>query len=140
MTRLKSRAWNWKAMRPPGSFDTAACSVTVQFPESAHELSGSCPGRGIDIGFVELGDVVLGETAALPVAGVRLRRLHIPPVGGHFQTLRVDHHQILVEVVRSGVEQQLLDHHLGRRVFALAEVVIPNLAVDYPRGRPPASS
>ena len=34
ITRLTSRAWNWNAIRPPGSFSIAACRATVQFPES----------------------------------------------------------------------------------------------------------
>ena len=37
--------------------------------------------------------------------------------------------QVLVDVRRAGVEQQLLDDHLGHRVLALAEVVVADPAL-----------
>ena len=78
---------------------------------------------------VERGVGFGGEAAALAVADVRLGRLERPPVGGHLEPLGFDHDEILVDVVRACVHQQLLDDHLGHRVLALAEVVEPDASL-----------
>jgi len=53
MTRLTSRAWNWKATRPPGSFRTAACWATVQLPERVPIVEGEPCSCDVDVGLVE---------------------------------------------------------------------------------------
>ena len=42
MTRLTSRAWNWNAIRAPGSVAIEACRETFHVPVRSQELSGSC--------------------------------------------------------------------------------------------------
>jgi hypothetical protein len=44
------------------------------------------------------------------------------------------------DVVRPGIKQDLLDHHFGHGVLALAEVVVPNPAPPRPRCRSQARS
>jgi hypothetical protein len=68
-------------------------------------------------------DTFLGEAGALEVADIRLRQLQRPPVSSHFQTVRFDHHKVLIDPVCAAADQQLLDDHLGHRVLALAEVI-----------------
>ena len=95
-------------------------------------------GRGIGVRLVEASGILLGEARGLAVAGVRLGRLQRLPVGGHLESPRLDRHQLLVDVVRAGVEQQLLDDHLGHRVLPFPEVVEadPPLAIGDVHGRP----
>ena len=80
-------------------------------------------GRAVHVRPIEPSDVLLGETGALPVPDVRLGRTKRAPVGGDLETLRLDRDQIRVDGLRAGIEQQLLDDHLGHRVLPLAEVV-----------------
>ena len=89
MTRLRSRAWNRNAIRPPGSFRTAACRATVHFPERSQWLRREPLGRGVDVGRVEGPIANRGEAGPLAVSDVGLGRLQRPPVGGHLQAPRV---------------------------------------------------
>ena len=45
------------------------------------------------------------------------------PVRGDLESARLNRHQVQVEILGPGVEQELLDHHLGSFVLPLAEVV-----------------
>ena len=129
ITRLTSRAWKRNAIRPPGSLRAAAWRATVQVPASAQALRGRRARRGVCVGLVEARDLGLREAGALAIAGVRLRRLQGPPVGGHLEPHGVDIDEVLIDA-RAGVHQQLLDHHLDGGVLALAEVVVTDPAVD----------
>ncbi len=82
------------------------------------------------MGFVEASDLALGEAGTLPIAGVGLRRLERPPVGGHLEPDGVDVHEILIDVFHARVQEELLDRHLDRGVLTLAEVVVTDPSVD----------
>jgi hypothetical protein len=84
---------------------------------------------GVRAGLIERGDVLLGESGRLSVAGVALGRPDLLPVGRYLEALRIDRHQILRDVGGTTFHEQLLDHHLGDLVLALAEVVEANLAL-----------
>ena len=85
--------------------------------------------RGVPVRPVEPRAGLRGEPAALAVAEVGLGRLQRPPVGRHLQAAGLDHHEVLVDVLCAGLEQELLDDHLGHGVLALAEVVVPDAAL-----------
>ncbi len=116
-------------MRPPASFRTAAWAARVHVPEGAHSLRPSRGGSGYACGSSKRAALGRCETGTPAVGHVGLGRSQALPIGRDLEPLRVDGHEILIDADRTGFEQQLLDHHLGHRVLALAEMVVPDAAL-----------
>ena len=140
MTRLRSRAWNWKAIASAGLVQHRGVPGDRPVPREgpvverraararrrrgARRSARRPPARSRCSGHTRRRSRATAASASRRRPRGRAARPRPGPG----------------RVVRAGVEQQLLDDHLGRGVLALAEVVIPDAAVARRRGRRPASS
>src|SRR5829696_9163967 len=95
-------------------------------------------GDSIDLRGVKDRTVGGREVLGTLVAEVVLRGPQAGPVGGGLHPTGLDRNQVLADAAAAGLAQQLLQDHLGLLVFALAELVVPNLplGVDEVEGRP----
>src|SRR5260370_32212093 len=72
------------------------------------------------------------------IADIVFRRLQAAPIGGSFNTTRIDRNQFMADAAASGLGQQLLNDLFRLFVFALAELMMSNtpLRIDEIEGRP----
>ena len=69
------------------------------------------------------------EVLPLRVAEVGLGRAQVRPVGLRLESVWRDRDEIVIDALACGLAQQVLDHPLAFVVVALAEVVVPDLAL-----------
>src|SRR5260370_6179987 len=72
------------------------------------------------------------------IADIVFRRVQAAPIGGSFNTTRIDRNQFMADAAASGLGQQLLNDLFRLFVFALAELMMSNtpLRIDGIEGRP----
>ena len=112
---------------PPGSASTAACSVTVHVPGRRPVVEAQPRGAGVVVRLVRRSDHRArrsrspGRTrgTSRATAASASRRPPRDPCGSTDTSAGSTS-------LDAGVEQQLLDRHLGHGVLALAEVVVPD--------------
>ncbi len=81
----------------------------------------------IDVTLVQYRTVARHKVLGALIADIVFRRLQVAPIGCSFRTTAIDRNQSMTDAAHPGLRQQLLNDPFGLLVFALAELMMPNM-------------